>query len=55
MNPTPTPLPTSTGSWGDSVLLRPKLTAKALRALGRPVPQNIDDNETIVLITKENQ
>lgn len=47
-----TPLPTSVGSWGDSVALRPRLTAKGLRALGRPVPTNVPDEMVVELIER---
>lgn len=39
--------------WADVVELRPKLTARGLRALGRPVPKNVRDDECVVLIEAE--
>lgn len=36
-------------SWTVAIESRPKLTAKALRALGRPVPAAVADDECVVL------
>jgi hypothetical protein len=52
MNAQPFP-PNKGGSWGAVVADRPQLTAKALRALGRPVPANVDDRDVIVLVYVE--
>jgi hypothetical protein len=40
-------------TWAEVIAARPRLTAKALRALGLPVPSNVPDDECVVLITKE--
>lgn len=39
--------------WADALQLRPKLTARGLRALGRPVPASVRDDECVVLVEEE--
>jgi hypothetical protein len=39
-------------TWGRVVDARPKVTARALRYLGRPVPANVDDDDVIVLVER---
>jgi len=40
------------GPWSHIISARPRLTARALRLLGRSVPANIRDDEVIELVER---